>query len=217
MTASGFNGLSCIREVMVYLQVMVAFLRWLIYIAIRQSLRKLMASDPVASETAGPLVMPAAPKLPKPPKPARARADKQRRMTPAQLEWPLAWFPAYLEAQSQGRYDKFWPGFFRDWFEKFPPRKPTEDDPSNSESDNDSDNDGEDDVEEADNAKEADNNTGKQKCSANKLENKNKKKKKTVSLLASYSIPMADYLSLRNCLKVSHRIRRKKERSSRRQ
>ena len=72
-------------------------------------------------------------------------------------------------------------------------------------------------MEEADNAEEADNNTGKRKHSANKLENKNKGKKKTVSLLALYSIPMADYLSLRNCLKVLHQIRRKKERSSRRQ
>lgn len=77
MTASGFNSLSCIREVMVYLQVMVAFLRWLIYITIQQSLWKLMASDPVASETAGLLVMPAAPK------PTRAWANKQRWMTPA--------------------------------------------------------------------------------------------------------------------------------------
>lgn len=161
------------------------------------------AVDPAASETAQP---PAAPAVPQLSKLAKARADKRRWTSPAQLKWLLGKFPAYLEAQSLGRYDKFWPGFYRDWFEEFPPREPTDNDPSDSEGEIDDDHgsdDDDDDIEE-----EVDNNAGgasKRKRGTNKGESKTKKKKKkSVSVSCSSCISLTDvcYLSGSNCLRL---------------
>lgn len=58
--------------------------------------------------------------------------DRRRWTTPEQLDWLQQRHPAYLEAQSQGRYDKFWPKIFQDWFATFPAREPTENDPVDS-------------------------------------------------------------------------------------
>lgn len=59
--------------------------------------------------------------------------DKRRWTTAEQLQWLERRHPDYLEAQSNGRYDRFWPGLFQDWFAVFPAREPAEDDPTDSE------------------------------------------------------------------------------------
>lgn len=59
--------------------------------------------------------------------------DKRRWTTQEQLEWLQKRHPDYLDAQSKGRYDRFWPGLFQDWFNAFPAREPTADDPTDSE------------------------------------------------------------------------------------
>lgn len=163
-----------------------------------------MASEPTMSETAGPPVAselatseitgpPATPVVLKSAKSANVRADKRRWTTPEQLKYLLAQFPAYLESQSHGRYDKFWPSFFRDWFEEFPPREPTDDDPSDSEGENDNDHGSENDDDDDDD-EEADKNNGggskrKRKSVADK---RNKKKKKVVGVLSLSQISMAN-------------------------
>ena len=65
--------------------------------------------------------------------------DKRRWTTPEQAKWLESRFPAYLEAQSRGRYDTFWPGFFQQWFEAFPASEPRSDEPTDSEHESDSD------------------------------------------------------------------------------
>lgn len=64
--------------------------------------------------------------------------DKRRWTTPEQRNWLIVSFPEYLEAQAQGRYNKFWPKLFQEWFDYFPPREPTADDPTDSEPEPDS-------------------------------------------------------------------------------
>ena len=59
--------------------------------------------------------------------------DKRRWTTPEQLCWLVSCFPDYLEAQAKGRYDKFWPKFFTEWFETFPAREPNANDVTDSE------------------------------------------------------------------------------------
>ena len=65
--------------------------------------------------------------------------DKHPWTTPKQAQWLKEWFPSYLEVQSHGQYDTFWPGFFRDWFETFPAPEPRWDKPTDSEHKSDSD------------------------------------------------------------------------------
>ena len=172
--------------------------------------------EPAApSESAAPLNCPETPEVSltvlKSSGPARGRGDKRRWTTPAQLEWLLSQFPAYLEAQSQGRYDKFWPGFFRDWFELFPVREPTAEDPSDSEGESEDDmvSDNEDnDKEEADKSSGA---TSKRKRGATDVQKSKKKSKKLVSPLAFFASSRGLYCSnifCRNCLSHSHPIRR---------
>lgn len=59
--------------------------------------------------------------------------DRRRWTTPEQLCWLVSCFPDYLEAQAKGRYDKFWPKFFQDWFAYFPAREPDTTDATDSE------------------------------------------------------------------------------------
>ena len=165
-----------------------------------------MASVPAEPNTSAPV----APMVSKTVKSVKIRADKRRWMTAPQLEWLLTQFPSYLDAQSQGHYDKFWPTFFRDWFEKFPPCEPTNEDPSKSEGEN-NDSDSDDANNDTNNAKEGNNNTGasKQKQRTNKMD---KKRKRFVVLFSLY-ISIAKFqlnLSPRNYLKLSHRIRENK-------
>jgi hypothetical protein len=65
--------------------------------------------------------------------------DKRRWTSPQQLRWLEAKYPSYLEAQSRGRYDQYWPTFFQDWFEEFPAPEPRSDEPTDSEHESDSD------------------------------------------------------------------------------
>lgn len=102
--------------------------------------------------------------------------DKRRWTTPAQLHWLIGRIPAYLEAQGKQRYDKFWVEFFRDWFEAFPPRKPTESDPEYSDAEDEDDDDG--DHEDAEENADEPSSNPKQKP----VSKKKKKKRKTVSL-----------------------------------
>ena len=96
-------------------------------------------------------------------------------MTASQLKWLLTQFPSYLDAQLQGHYDKFWPTFFRDWFEKFPLHEPTDKDPSKSEGENDN-SDSDDANNDTNNAEEGNNNThaSKWKRRTNKMDKKKK-------------------------------------------
>jgi hypothetical protein len=59
--------------------------------------------------------------------------DKRRWTTAAQADFLLAYFPEYMDAQTKGRYNKFWPLFFQQWFAKFPPREPGPNDVTDSE------------------------------------------------------------------------------------
>lgn len=126
-------------------------------------------------------------------KPSKGRADGWRWTTPAQLAWLLAQFPSYLEAQAEGRYDKFWPGFFRDWFTMFPAPEPTENDPSVSEGEDDDD---------GSNSDNADATKGqiasKRKRKGGKLD---KKKKKPVCVLNLSGVSIAKRHLYRNCSK----------------
>lgn len=61
--------------------------------------------------------------------------DRRRWTTPVQRSWLLASIPDYLEAQSKGRYDKFWPQFFEEWFKAFPAREPGPQDLTDTEPD----------------------------------------------------------------------------------
>jgi hypothetical protein len=70
---------------------------------------------------------------------SQMRVDKRRWTTLEHVAWLGAYFPAYMEAQSLGRFDKFWPGFFQSWFEKFPAPEPSADEPTDSEHESDSD------------------------------------------------------------------------------
>ena len=65
--------------------------------------------------------------------------DKRWWTTPQQAEWLTAQFPSYLQAQSRGRYDQYWPGFFQEWFKEFPAPEPASDEPTDSEYESDSD------------------------------------------------------------------------------
>jgi hypothetical protein len=60
-------------------------------------------------------------------------SDKRRWASPEQNSFLLSYFPEYLEAQSKGRYDKFWPKLFQEWFAKFPAPQPQPDDKTDSE------------------------------------------------------------------------------------
>ena len=155
----------------------------LIYTTSSKSYQETPSMESTTSGTTGPSITLVTPKSNKP---AKGRGDRRRWMTPEQLKWLLAQFPYYLEAQSHGRYDKFWPGFFKDWFKKFPACEPTEDDPSNSEGEVDDDNGSDDD--DAYDAEEVNGNTGaapKRKQVTNKTDTKKKKKKKSVGVLSS--------------------------------
>ena len=130
-----------------------------------------MASVPAEPNTSAPV----APMVSKTVKSVKLRADKRRWTTASQLEWLLTQFPSYLDAQSQGRYDKFWPTFFRDWFEKFPLCEPTNEDPSESEGEN-NDSNSNDANNDTNNAEEGNNNThaSKRKRRTNKMDKKKK-------------------------------------------
>jgi hypothetical protein len=66
-------------------------------------------------------------------------SDKRRWASPEQNSFLLSYFPEYLEAQSKGRYDKFWPKLFQEWFAKFPAPTPQPDDKTDSEPEPDAD------------------------------------------------------------------------------
>lgn len=59
--------------------------------------------------------------------------DGRRWTTQEQLEWLQQRHPDYLEAQAEGRYDRFWPQLYQEWFTQFPAREPTSNDPTDSE------------------------------------------------------------------------------------
>src|ERR1700683_1840109 len=65
--------------------------------------------------------------------------DKRRWTTSHQQQWLAAKFPAYQEAQSQNKYDQFWPTFFEEWFNEFPASEPHADELTDSEHESDSD------------------------------------------------------------------------------
>lgn len=166
-----------------------------------------LAGPSTASKPAGTHVVPA---VQKPPKPAKIHVDKRRWTTPAQQQWLLAQFPDYLEAQSKGRYEKFWPDFFRDWFAKFPPRKPTDDDSSDIEVE--SDDDIISDVEDPDDASDNVGASTKRKRGTSKPKKKNKKKK-PVSILFSSCIFTTEFqyrIFFRICQRLSRRLRERK-------
>jgi hypothetical protein len=64
--------------------------------------------------------------------------DKRRWTTLQQQQWLAAKFPAYREAQSQNKYDRFWPTFFEEWFNEYPASEPRADEPTDSEHESDS-------------------------------------------------------------------------------
>ena len=47
----------------------------------------------------------------------------------------------YMEAKSRHSFIKFWPAFYRDWFEAFPAPEPTDNEPLEPDSNEDSNND----------------------------------------------------------------------------
>jgi hypothetical protein len=65
--------------------------------------------------------------------------DKRRWTTLQQQQWLAAKFPAYREAQSKNKYDRFWPTFFEEWFNEYPASEPRVDEPTDSEHESDSD------------------------------------------------------------------------------
>lgn len=65
--------------------------------------------------------------------------DKRRWTTSQQQAWLEGQYPAYSAVQVTGRYDKFWPTFFQQWFNEFPAPEPRSDDPTDSEHESDSD------------------------------------------------------------------------------
>lgn len=107
--------------------------------------------------------------------------DKRRWTTEAQLHWLIGRIPSYLEAQAKQRYDKYWVELFRDWFQQFPPRKPTESDPEYSDV-GDSDDDDGDNEDAAPNADEA-NSEEKQKPASKQKKKQRKKKKVSLTSL----------------------------------
>ena len=130
-----------------------------------------MASVPAEPNTSAPV----APMVSKTIKSVKLRADKRRWTTASQLEWLLTQFSSYLDTQSQGHYNKFWPTFFKDWFEKFPLCEPTDEDPSGSEGEN-NDSNSNDANNDTNNAEEGNNNThtSKRKQRTNKMDKKKK-------------------------------------------
>src|ERR1700679_3667962 len=65
--------------------------------------------------------------------------DKRRWTTSQQKEWLTTKFPAYREAQSRNKYDRFWPTFFEEWFNEFPAPAPCSSEPTDSEHESNSD------------------------------------------------------------------------------
>lgn len=61
--------------------------------------------------------------------------DGRRWATSAQVTWLMGKMPEYLEAQRNGRYDRFWQPFFQAYFDVFPEREPTANDDSEPEPD----------------------------------------------------------------------------------
>lgn len=72
---------------------------------------------------------------------ASPKPDKRQWTSPTQKVWLLERMESYTEAKSRRSFVKFWPAFYRDWFEAFPPPEPTDDDPMESEAEH-SDSDG---------------------------------------------------------------------------
>ena len=53
--------------------------------------------------------------------------------TSKQHKWLEKQFPGYLQAQTTGKYNHFWPPFFEAWFEQFPAPELSWHEPTNSE------------------------------------------------------------------------------------
>lgn len=60
------------------------------------------------------------------------KPGKRKWTTPEQKAWMEARMDGYMEAKSRGSFVRFWPAFYRDWFEAFPAPEPTDDDPMDS-------------------------------------------------------------------------------------
>lgn len=66
------------------------------------------------------------------------KLDKRRWATEPQIAWLMAYMGAYLVAQTNRRYDAFWPPFFSAWFALWPVRESLPGDLSETESEEES-------------------------------------------------------------------------------